>query len=173
MRYRAFISYSSVDRSIGERFQRAIERYKIPKALRGIDHSFGPVPTRLTPLFRDRSDADASASLAATLRAALEDSEALVVLCSPASARSPWVNQEIRTFKALGRTGRIFPVLVDGVPRRFDAERSPDGAFPQALFERVDASGTVMPTTIRNRSPPTSGTRATDSTWRGSRWLPG
>ena len=47
MRYRAFISYSSVDRVIGEQFQRAIERYKIPRVLRGINHGFGAVPTRV------------------------------------------------------------------------------------------------------------------------------
>ena len=144
MRYRAFISYASVDRAIGEQFQRAIERYKIPRVLRGANHGFGAVPTRVAPLFRDRSDANASVSLAVTLRSALEDSDALVVLCSPAAATSPWVGQEIRTFKALGRAERIFPVIVDGVPARFDAARCPQGAFPPALYARVDASGAVI-----------------------------
>lgn len=143
-RYRAFISYSTHDRAAGERFQRAIERYRIPKPLRGTDYGHGPVGTRLTPLFRDRSDADASVSLAATLRTALEQSDALVVLCSPASAASHWVNEEIRTFKSLGRGLRVFPVLVDGTPRRYDPETAPEGAFPPALFERVDASGQVL-----------------------------
>lgn len=144
MRYRAFISYSSADRAIGEQFQRAIERYKIPRALRGVDHGFGAVPTRVSPLFRDRSDADASVSLAATLRDALAHSDALVVLCSPAAAKSPWVGEEIRTFKALGRGQRIFPVLVDGEPKRFDAATCPQGAFPPALFARVDATGAMI-----------------------------
>ena len=102
------------------------------------------MPARLAPLFRDRSDASASGSLAVTLRSALEDSNALVVLCSPAAATSPWVGQEIRTFKALGRAERIFPVIVDGVPARFDAARCPQGAFPPALYARVDASGAVI-----------------------------
>ncbi len=144
LRYRAFISYSSADRAIGEQFQRAIERYKLPRALRGADHGFGVVPTRLVPLFRDRSDADASVSLAATLREALEHSDALVVLCSPAAARSPWVAQEIRTFKTLGRGARIFPVIVDGEPKRYDAVSCPQGAFPPALFARVDATGAIV-----------------------------
>jgi tetratricopeptide (TPR) repeat protein len=144
MRYRAFISYASADRVIGERFQRGIEHYRIPRVLRGRDYGFGPLQKRLTPLFRDRSDADAAVSLAETLRSALEQSEALVVLCSPASARSRWVNEEIRTFKTLGRETRIFPVIVGGEPRRYDAAHAPDGAFPPALFQRLDAAGTIV-----------------------------
>ena len=82
MRYRAFISYASADRVVGARFHRAIEHFRIPKPLRGREHGRGPVPARLTPIFRDRTDADAGVRLADTLRAALEGSDALVVLCS-------------------------------------------------------------------------------------------
>jgi tetratricopeptide (TPR) repeat protein len=144
MRYRAFISYASADRALGERFQRAVEYYKIPKPLRGADRGSGIVPKRLTPLFRDRSDANAAGNLGAALDAALASSDALVPLCSPAAARSEWVNHEIRTFKALGRGSRIFPVILSGTPRRYDPERAPDGAFPPALFQRVDAAGAIV-----------------------------
>lgn len=145
MRYHAFISYASADRQVGERFQRAIEHYRLPRPLRGSDHGFGPAPKRLTPLFRDRSDASAGRDLGVTLRTALERSDALVVLCSPVSARSKWVNEEIRTFKRLGRNARIFPVLIGGSSRRQHPELAPDGAFPPALFERFDADGTLVP----------------------------
>ena len=144
MRYRAFISYASADRALGERFQRAIEHYRIPKPLRGTDRGSGIVPKRLTPLFRDRSDANAAGDLGAALDAALESSDALVPLCSPAAARSEWVNREIRKFKALGRTHRIFPVILSGTPRRYHPEHAADGAFPPALFQRVDAAGTIV-----------------------------
>ncbi|MGE0702571.1 MAG: TIR domain-containing protein [Vicinamibacterales bacterium] len=140
----AFISYSSADRLLGEQFQRAIEHYRIPKPLRGADRGAGVIPKYLTPLFRDRSDASAGEDLGATLEKALEDSGALIVLCSPASARSKYVNHEIRRFKALGRDSRIISVIVDGTPRRYDPATAPDGAFPPALFERVDALGTVL-----------------------------
>ncbi len=144
MRYRAFISYASADRPIAERVHRALERYRIPRPLRGLDRGHGLIPKRLTPMFRDRSDADASGSLATVLASALERSDALVVLCSPASARSPWVNQEIRHFKSLGRGARIFPLLIDGLPRRYVPDTVADGAFPPALFQRVDAPGVVV-----------------------------
>jgi tetratricopeptide (TPR) repeat protein len=144
MRYRAFVSYASADRDLGERFQRAVEHYRIPRPLRGTDRGNGIVPKRLTPLFRDRSDANAAGDLGAALDAALANSDALVLLCSPVAARSKWVNREIRKFKALGRGSRIFPVILSGTPRRYDPERAPDGAFPPALFQRVDAAGVVV-----------------------------
>ena len=144
MRYRAFISYASADRALGERFQRAVEHYRIPKPLRGADRGSGIVPKRLTPLFRDRSDANAAGDLGAALDAALASSDALVPLCSPVAARSEWVNHEIRKFKALGRGSRIFPVILSGTPHRYDPERAPDGAFPPALFQRIDAAGAIV-----------------------------
>jgi MTH538 TIR-like domain (DUF1863) len=88
MQYAAFISYSSIDRAMGEQIQRALESYVVPAPLRGQDFGRGPVPKRITPIFRDRWDADASADLGATLQAALQASDALIVLCSPAAACS-------------------------------------------------------------------------------------
>lgn len=135
MRYAAFISYSSVDRAMGERVQKALESFVVPASLRGQDFGRGPVPKRIAPIFRDRSDADASADLGATLSAALKASDALIVLCSPAAARSKWVSEEIREFKRSGRWNRIYPAIIDGLPSRFDAQSNPRGAFPPALFE--------------------------------------
>jgi len=140
MRYAAFISYSSLDRRTGEAFQKALEAYVVPAPLRGQDFGRGPVPKRLAPVFRDRWDADASVDLGATLRAALQASDALIVLCSPASARSEWVGEEIREVKRAGRGERIFPVLIAGLPERHDAEHEPQGAFHPSLFERWDAA---------------------------------
>ncbi len=140
MRYAAFISYSSVDRRIGESLQKALEAFVVPAPLRGQDFGHGPVPKRIAPVFRDRWDADASTDLGATLRAALGAADALIVLCSPASARSVWVGEEIREFKRLGRGGRIFPVLSVGLPQRHDAQGEPQGAFHPSLFESWNAA---------------------------------
>ncbi len=144
MRYRAFISYASADGVVAARIQQAIERYRIPRGLRSADRGQGPVPTRLTPLFRDRSDAEAGGSLTHALSTALERSDALIVLCSPAAARSEWVGIEILRFKALGRSHRIFPIILTGSPERFDASLSPEGAFPPALFQRVNQAGALL-----------------------------
>lgn len=138
-RYTAFVSYSSRDRAIGEKFHSSLEAYKIPKPLIGRDTANGPVPKRLTPIFRDRSDAKAEVNLAEALTRALEASSALIVLCSPSSAASVWVNREIEHFKSLGRHHRVFAVVIDGRPVEFEAEKNPDGAFPPALL--VDEFG--------------------------------
>lgn len=140
MRYAAFVSYSSADRRAGEQLQKALEAYAVPASLRGQDFGRGPVPGRIAPVFRDRWDADASADLGATLRTALHASAALIVLCSPAAARSQWVNEEIREFRraAGGTAAFVLPVLLDGLPERFDDDAQRDGAFPPALFERWD-----------------------------------
>src|SRR5690606_38166849 len=52
-------------------------------------------------------------------------------VCSPASARSRWVNEEVREFVRLGRGDRIHCLLVDGT---VDDAATP--CFPPALRER-------------------------------------
>ena len=109
LRYRAFISYSHVDARWGKWLHSAIEAYRPPtRALAGT--------ARIRPVFRDDEESAASPDLAAAISKALEQSDALVVICSPHSARSKWINKEIGEFKALGRENRIFGVIVDGKP---------------------------------------------------------
>jgi len=80
-----------------------------------------------------------SADLASTVQASLNDSQALIVICSPASAASRWVNEEIRQFKVLGRSQRIFSLVVDGEPATGEC-------FPPALrFEVEDGQVTSKP----------------------------
>ncbi|MFD2346956.1 toll/interleukin-1 receptor domain-containing protein [Sinorhizobium terangae] len=139
-RYRAFISYSSKDRSAAEKLQRSLESYRIPKPLRrsGIHRN-----ERVSPIFRDRSDLKASADLGQTIREALESSEYLIVLCSPAAANSQWVDREISFFKELGRSGNIIAVIVRGVPAVNDPVREPQGAFPKALVGLLGGDGSL------------------------------
>jgi len=71
---------------------------------------------KLRPIFCDRYDLEAGHSLREQIIDALNFSEALIVICSPASATSPYVNEEIRLFKATGRSSRIYPIIVEGEP---------------------------------------------------------
>ena len=151
MRYAAFISYSNLDRRAGEALQKAIESFVLPATLRGQDFGRGPLPKRIAPLFRDRWDASASADLGVVLNAALAASDALIVLCSPASAQSIWVGEEIRSFKRLGRADRIFPVLIAGLPACFDAVNQPQGAFHPSLYDEWQPTGERW---LRGNKPP-------------------
>jgi hypothetical protein len=76
----------------------------------------GEVPARVAPVFRDRDELASSTDLGTDLRRALEASACQIVICSRASANSHWVNEEILAFKRLGRSNRIFCLIVDGEP---------------------------------------------------------
>lgn len=119
--YKAFISYSHVDEAWARWLHRGLERYRIPRRL---VTQYGLDSNRLLPIFRDRDELSTSSSLGTVIEAALDASEHLIVICSPAAAASHWVNEEIKAFKSLGRADSIFCLIVDGAD---------DTCFPPAL----------------------------------------
>jgi hypothetical protein len=131
VRYGAFLSYSHADERLARWLLQRLEGYRVPKRLVGTPGRHGPVPARLGPVFRDRDELHAAGDLGSTITAALADSAALVVICSPAAARSRWVNAEAQAFRASGRGDRIFCFVVDGDPTGRDAEGA---CFPPALL---------------------------------------
>lgn len=131
MRYRAFLSYSHADEKWARWLMRRLESYRVPSKLVGTPGRDGPIPAKLGQMFRDRDELPSAGDLSSTISAALADSSALVVICSPASARSRWVNAEVEAFRASGRGDRIFSFIIGGDP----ASREPGQAsFPQALI---------------------------------------
>ena len=120
VKYRAFISYSHSDFRIARRLHRWLESYRMPARLVGRSSPLGTVPGRLHPIFRDREELPTSADLGEQIGTALRDSETLIVICSPRSAASRWVNEEILAYKRLGRSGRILCLIVDGEPNATD-----------------------------------------------------
>lgn len=141
-RYWAFISYSHRDKAAGEWIHRALEAYRIPKLLRRESGSFGDLPARLFPVFRDREELAASPDLGDRIEAALRESRYLVVLCSPDAAASPWVNKEIIFFKSLGRERQVFSLIVAGEPYASEQPgREKEECFPEALRFRLGPDG--------------------------------
>ena len=143
-KYWAFLSYSHQDRKVCEWLHRELETFRVPRRLVGRDTREGKTPTRLFPVFRDRDELPGSSELGKNLTEALAQSRYLIVICSPSAARSRWVNEEIRQFKAMGGEGRILALIVDGEPNAADKPNS--GlleCFPEALKYRVDASGNL------------------------------
>ena len=139
-KYKAFISYSHKDAKTASWLHRRLERYQLPKSKIGTETPRGRVPSSLKPIFRDRDELTAGASLGAVIEEALTQSENLIVICSPNAANSHWVNQEILYFKKLGREANIIPVVIDGEPFASNLPYSRgDEAFPEALrFEMGD-----------------------------------
>jgi TIR domain len=138
IKYRAFLSYSHRDKAWARWLHSALEGYRIDKDLVGRETSAGPVPKTLRPIFRDREDFSAGHSLTEQTLAALEASQFLIVICSPHAARSQYVNEEVRHFKAMGRADRIIPVVVAGDPG--DPEQE---CFPLSLRFRVGPDGSL------------------------------
>ena len=152
-RYWAFISYSHADKKWGDWLHRALETYRVPKHLVGKKGAFGPVPRRLYPVFRDREELSASSSLGTNIQRGLRESRFLIVICSPRSASSHWVNEEIKYFKSLGREDRILALIVAGEPNAADVGKgiSPDQeCFPEALRFVLGADGQLT----RKRTEP-------------------
>jgi len=143
--YAAFLSYSHSDEAISSWLHRELERYRIPKALRAKLGASPRKPAYIGRIFRDRADLAASHDLAGEIREALERSEALIVLCSPRSAASRYVNEEIRLFKSLGRKEKIFPIIIEGEPNssRLAGRDANQECFPDALVFQLDAQGAV------------------------------
>jgi tetratricopeptide (TPR) repeat protein len=121
---------------------KALETYRIPRKLVGALTPLGPVPSRLTPIFRDRDELPASGNLGGELTAALTSSRFLVVLCSPSSAHSQWVGEEVLAFKRLYGEDRILAMVVAGRPgaSAIPGEEALE-CFPPAMRFRLDADG--------------------------------
>lgn len=121
--FRAFVSYSHADAAIAKKLHRKMEAYKLPKLLREMQ-SGGKEDGRLGQLFRDREDLPAALDLSESVKAALAQSQVLIVLCSPNAKNSPWVAKEIELFRELHADRPILAALVSG---------EPEESFPPAL----------------------------------------
>ncbi|WP_052631993.1 TIR domain-containing protein [Pseudoxanthomonas suwonensis] len=137
--YRAFISYSHADTAVARWLHRALESYRIPSRLVGRTTGLGEVPARLTPIFRDRDELAAAGDLSDALRQALGASLFLVVVASPAAARSRWVDEEVRHFKQVHGEGRVLALIAAGCPGGGDGSE----CFPPSLRFRVGADGSI------------------------------
>src|SRR5690348_1134392 len=147
--YRAFISYSHADHQWADWLHKALETYRVPSRLVGKRTEAGTIPRSLAPIFRDRDELPSASDLGRKVNDALAKSENLVVICSPASARSRWVNEEVLTYKRLGRGDRIFCLIVDGEPNASDLPgREAEECFCPALRFATNAAG--QPTAERS-----------------------
>ncbi|MBQ3245055.1 MAG: toll/interleukin-1 receptor domain-containing protein [Bacteroidaceae bacterium] len=116
-KYYAFISYNSKDTKWGKRLQRKLEGYKMPATLCS-EHGWERKPIK--PVFFAPADIGIGV-LDEELKARLRASRNLIVICSPNSAKSKWVGEEIAYFHSLGRTANIHFFIVDGIPNSSDS----------------------------------------------------
>ena len=110
--YTAFISYrhKPLDTQVAQRLHTMIERYRVPKGLRkdGRKH--------LGLVFRDRDELPLSNNLTEDIYKALDNSEFLIVVCTPDTPQSLWCRREIQYFISRHGRERILTVLAAGTP---------------------------------------------------------
>ena len=145
LKYRAFLSYSHADTRVGKWLHGAIEGFPLDRELVGRVTAYGPVPKTLRPVFRDRDEFTAGHTLNEQTINALDQSLALVVLCTPASAKSHYVNEEVRLFKSRHQDRPVIPIIASGEPGQENNE-----CFPPAMRFDVTANGeiTSVPSTL-------------------------
>ena len=144
MRYRAFLSYRSADKTQAAWLHRALERYRVPRALLSKQDEVSRVTKRVGRIFRDRDEARTVEDLETLIAAELKRSEQLVVLCTP-DAVSPgsWVPREIELFRQLRPGANVHTVIGGG---------EPPGIFPPQLLGAKVGGGTVQPLAADLRS---------------------
>ncbi|MEC4175041.1 TIR domain-containing protein [Adlercreutzia sp. R21] len=133
--YAAFISYRHLprDTEVAQQVQKAIETYRLPRGivLKQQDDLVTSVGRRLGKCFRDEDELAASHSLPESIKRALAQSRSLIVICSPRTHESIWVQREIEMFATFHGRERIICVLADGdtassIPLRLKTRLQPD-----------------------------------------------
>lgn len=126
----AFVCYKHgpIDSTAAVTLQRALENYHAPKDISGKRKPFQRV-------FVDEGELSSCADFGQQIREALKNSGWLIVICSPDTPSSPWVQLEIDTFLEYHDRSRILAVLTSG---------EPEESYPPQLKANADGMGEVL-----------------------------
>ncbi len=153
--YDAFISYrhSELDSFVAATLHKQLESFKLPRGVlrNKIREMRQPeageqqskeltkeVKTRIHRVFRDKEELPLATNLADPIREALQNSEYLIVICSPRLPESMWCRKEIETFIEMHDREHVLAVLAEGEPAasfpeellyREAEEKQPDGSI--------------------------------------------
>lgn len=140
IKYDAFISYkhSETDKYVAELLHKQLETYVAPNS---VFKKTGK--KKIKRVFRDKDELPISSNLSDNIQLALTNSEFLIVICTPRTPLSYWVQKEIETFIALHGRSKVLAILVEG---------EPVDAFPEILQkETVEITDVNGNTTLVNR----------------------
>jgi hypothetical protein len=132
----------------GDWLHHELTTFSIPAVFTGQINARGEVISeRIDPVFQDVEEQPGNASLSEPVRQALDQSKCLIVICSPRSANSLQVNEQVRYFKQLGRGNRILPLVIAGEPNASEGHKpgrsSEDECLVPALRHPVMPDGTL------------------------------
>ena len=110
--YFAFISYQKRDEQEAKWLQHQLEHYHLPS---NVAMSNPLLPQNIRPIFRDTTELSGGI-LPIEIEKALNESQYLIVICSPNSSKSEWVNKEVQLFIDSGKLDKIIPYIIEGRP---------------------------------------------------------
>ncbi|MBK8815595.1 MAG: toll/interleukin-1 receptor domain-containing protein [Methylococcaceae bacterium] len=108
-----------------------MENYRVPKHLVA-----SGILDRIGRVFRDEEELPASSDLSQRINEALWTSRFLIVVCSPRTPESRWVNEEVMRFQAQRGGDRLLALLIEGEPSQ---------SFPPALHDFEPLAADVRP----------------------------
>lgn len=126
----AFISYSHHDKNIARELANRIRAITVPVSHR---HLISGNSARFEPLYIDEEETAANSRLSLEIQAALKNSFKLIVICSPFSANSEYVAEEIQYFKSIGRAHDILCVVASGIPNATESGKAYLESFSPSL----------------------------------------
>lgn len=129
--YKAFISYrhKPLDIWTAKRLHQRIEHFTVPENLRKDGQKHPGL------VFRDQDELPIANNLSENICTALDHSEFLIVICTPDTPGSVWVNKEIEYFLEHHSRDKVLAVLAAGTPEE---------SFPDLLTTVRDEENAVI-----------------------------
>lgn len=124
-KYNAFISYSNKNIRAASKLKRRLRRFWLPSFMKS-----DPSKKRLNVFMADKDFNEHT--VFGGLHKKLDESEYLVVVCSPDSAASPFCDDEVSHFIRTGRSDKIIPFIISGKANSGDARTE---CYPRSLRE--------------------------------------
>ena len=125
--YDAFISYrhKDLDKYVAETLHRELEAFRVPKNMYDTLDKLGVKKRKIERVFRDRDELPITNNLEDPIINALQNSDFLLVICTPRLPESIWCKTEIENFIKMHGRSHVFAVLAEG---------EPEDSFPEALL---------------------------------------
>lgn len=117
-KYEAFISYRHVEKDsfVAEQLHKALEEYKLGRKFKD---------KKIKRIFRDKDELPISSNLNDPITDALNNSEFLIIICSPQYLESKWCKRELEVFLEKHDKSKVITVLCEGEPNE---------AFPDEML---------------------------------------
>ncbi len=143
----AFLCYSQKDQRWRDWFIKHLSLFRTPRPFIGKPTADGEIPRRIGPVATAHDLDSAATELTGEDRDNLRRSRYLIVICTPHSALSGWVDEAVRYFKSLGREHRTLCLIAAGEPYA-SSRLDPVGeeCLPRAVKYEVNAEGEITDT---------------------------